>query len=95
MYDNDSHSRSEIKVEELRGKSDFDQCEAIADHFCKISNLYDHLRDEDIAIDSIKNTKPLPTLNPWQIHKMISETKTGAATLKGDFPIKLMKEFSP
>ena len=86
-------SESEINVAELDGIYDKLQAEIIADHYAQISNQYEPIKSEDFQeyLDQ-KQISPV-IIEPEKIVKIISKMNHKAATLDGDLPIKLIKEF--
>ena len=92
MYEDNKNPESETQIKELKGLSPQKQCEQIADHFAKISQLYTDLRPEHISFESAPQ-KQITPIEPWDVHRMISESKSGSSTVKGDVPIKIVKEF--
>ena len=85
---------SDIMVDEMIGLSDQEQAELIADHYSKISNLYDPVTNEDFPEYLKDNLAPAPYIEPRKVHSVIKTVNMKAATANGDIPIKLISEFS-
>ena len=87
-------AKSEVPiVQSLQGMSNQAQAEKIADQFGHISNLYDPLQTEDISLDEIVNEKPFPCMEPYFVHQKIKSMKNNTATVPGDIPIRVVKQF--
>ena len=52
-------------------------------------------KKEDTTYENIQNLQPIPEIQPWLVNLLISEAKCGSSTVKGDLPIKFIKEFGP
>ena len=90
MAGNDPNNQGSIMVDELIGLSDHDQAEVIADHYCKISNQYDPIDEEDF-IDYIENLDSSPPMiEPRKVDSIIKTMNKKAATVEGDIPMKLI-----
>ena len=59
MGGNDPNNQGSIIMVEQIGLSNHDQAEVITDHYCKISNQYDPIDEEDFK-DYIKNLDSSP-----------------------------------
>ena len=89
----DNYSESEINLAELDGIYDKLQAEIIADHYAQISNQYEPIKSEDFK-EYLDLSKISPVIiEPSKIVKIISKMNHKAATLDGDLPIKIIKEF--
>ena len=81
-------------VTELDGIYDELQAEIIADHYAGISNQFEPIQKEDFK-DFMDLSKFSPiTVEPEKIMKIIQHMNPKAATLDGDLPIRIIKEFS-
>ena len=85
----------QVYVESLSNLSTSTQAEKIADSFAKVSNEYLPLKSEDIDLNQAANVKPFPWITPSKIHQKIHKMKSKTATVIGDIPWKVIKEFSP
>ena len=85
----------QVYVESLSNLSTSTQAEKIADSFAKVSNEYLPLKSEDIDLNQAANVKPFPWITPSKIHQKIQKMKSKTATVIGDIPWKVIKEFSP
>ena len=84
-----------ISIPELEGLSAESQAEVIANHYEKISNSYEPLKDEDFSDYLEANCKsPPPTVEVENVVKKIKSMNKKAATLEGDLPMKLIAEFA-
>ena len=83
-----------VQVQELMNLPSSAQAEIIADHFAEISAQYQPLDASDITIPEQDFSKPLPLFEPFQIHTKISKMKKKSATIEGDIPWKILREFS-
>ena len=93
MSGQDNSRQDNILLDELSGYSDQIQADMIAEHYAKISNQYEQIREDDFSEYLSKQFCP-PTIEPWKVHKTIQSMNKKAATIKNDIPIKLIKEFS-
>ena len=87
-------SENVVNVAELDGIYDKLQSEIIADHYAQISNQFQPLQNQDFEkyLD-ISKISPV-SVEPDKIKKIIRKMNHKAATLEGDLPIKILKEFS-
>ena len=83
-----------ILVEELSGLPDQDQADRIAEYYAKISNEYKPLSDDDISADLYRTDIKPPQIEPYQMYQKIQKMSTRKANVKGDMPMKIIKEFS-
>ena len=92
--DKDKSNGDGINVAELDGIYDKLQGEIIADHYAQISNQFEPIKSEDFAeyLD-LSSFTPI-TVEPEKVKKIISKMNHKAATVDGDIPAKLIKEFS-
>ena len=86
-------SESEINVSELDGIYDKLQAEIIADHYAVISNQYEPIRNEDFEEYMDFSSITPVIVEPEKIKKIINKMNHKAATVEGDLPIRLIKEF--
>ena len=91
-YDSNSQG-NEIVVDELRGLDDTEQAEVIASHYCKISNEYDPINEEEFK-EFIDEKFKAPKVEPRKVHKIIQTMNKKSATVEGDIPMRLISEFS-
>ena len=73
-----------INIDEISHLSDQQQAEIIAEKFSSIQNEFEPIKSEDI------NIPPLKKSDTPQLAKL----KTNKATVPGDFPAKLIKQFA-
>ena len=83
----------QINIKEINHLSDQEQAERIADKFYSIPNEYEALKMEDIIIPPF-NAKDIPQFHLSQVWLHLTQLKTNKATVPGDFPAKLTKEFA-
>ena len=67
--------------------------EIIAEKFSSIQNQYDALKKEDIDIPQFSD-KDIPQFHPAQVWLLLAQLKTNKATVPGDFPATLIKQFA-
>ena len=84
----------QIFVDELAGLSAVQQAEEIAKHYAKISNEYKHLQNDDIPSHLYETCEKPPRIEQYEIHERIKKMSSKKSTVKDDFPMKLIKEFS-
>ena len=82
-----------IIISEINQKTDQEQVEAIADYFSSIPNEYEPLKNDDIKIPFFSPDQNLQ-FHPSQVWLHLSKIKTIKATVKGDLPAKLVKEYA-
>ena len=82
-----------VIISEINQKTDQEQVEAIADYFSSIPNEYEPLKKDDIKIPSFTPGQVLQ-VHPSQVWLHLSKIKTNKATVKGDLPAKLIKEYA-
>ena len=92
--DKDKIGQNEVNVSELDGINDKLQAEIIADHYAQISNQYEPIQDEDFKEYMNLSTFSPVIVEPEKVLTIISKLNHKAATLDGDLPVKLVKEFS-
>ena len=98
MSNYDQIKTEQIKMEEISHLSDIQQAEVIAENFAKISNQYESVNPSEIARHTTGARgyqKPMPKIEPYQVHEYLRKIKTNTATVKGDIPAILLKEFAP
>ena len=98
MSNYDQIKAEQVIVEEISNLSNLEQAEIIADNFSKISNQYDPIDPDKIArhtSSSKGNNKATPIFEPHEVYEYLKRIKTNTATIKGDIPAKIVKEFAP
>ena len=83
-----------IHVDELEGMSNQDQAEKIAHHYASVSNEYQALRKRDIPSELYYTEESPPVVEEYQIYDRIMKMSTRKATVPGDIPMSIIKEFS-
>ena len=81
-----------IAIEALEDLDNREQAEVIADHYSQIANEYDPIDKDDFP--NFKGPFLPPVIQPWKVHEVILSLNKKAATVPGDIPIKLLKNFS-
>ena len=89
----DQHKSEQLNVDQINHLSDQEQAEKIADAFSSIQNEYDPLQSEDITIPEFKESE-IPQFHPAQVWFALSRMETNKATVPGDFPAVLIKQFA-
>ena len=90
----DPTSDEKIFVQELMELPSVEQAEVIARKFAEISNLYEPLKTDDVEIPNLKNSRPAPIFEPFQIYEKIKKMKKKASTVMGDIPWRIILEYS-
>ena len=85
--------RCETNVAELDGIYDKLQGEIIADHYAQISNIYEPINREDFKEYLDLSSFTPVTVDPEKVCKVIQKMNRKAATVEGDLPAKIIKEF--
>ena len=89
----DQKSQGNIQVEALKGLSEKQSAQLIADHFAKISNQYAPI---DVAqLPSYLPAQEPPQVDEYQVYLKLKHQKKTKSTLPIDIPENLKKEFSP
>ena len=83
-----------IRVEEISDLPDQDQADKIAEYYAKVSNEYKPLENDDISPYLYKTDENPPHIEPYQMYQKIQKMSTRKATVKGDIPMKIIKEYS-
>ena len=89
----DQQKNQQVNVDQISHLSDQEQAEMIADAFCSIQNEYDPLQSEDINIPEFSESE-IPQFSPAQVWFVLSRIDTNKATVPGDFPAFLIKQFA-
>ena len=82
-----------VIIAEIFDKTDQEQAEKIAEYFSSIPNEYNAIKDGDIEIPPFTENQVIQ-FHPSQVWLQLSKIKTNKATVKGDLPAKLIKEFA-
>ena len=72
---------------------DQEQAEIIANKFSSIQNEYEPIKTGDIDVPPFSKDD-IPQFQPSQVWLLLSQIKTNKATVPGDFPARLMKQFA-
>ena len=89
---NDQMSQ-QLNIDEISHLPDQEQAEIIADKFSSIQNEYEELKAEDISIPEFSEND-VPQFLPAQVWFHLARIKTNKATVPGDFPARLIKQFA-
>ena len=87
------HKCLKVIIEELNHLSEPEQAEKIAEFFSSIPNEYEPLKTDDIKVPSFK-PEDVPQFHPSQVWLHLTKLRTNRATVKGDIPARLIKEFA-
>ena len=88
-------SGSITTVEELSGLEDDQQSEVIADHYAKVSSLYEPVRYEHFKeYLEEHSSQEAPNIGPYKIFKTIKKMNKNSAAVPGDLPMKLICRFA-
>ena len=83
----------QLNIDEISHLPDQEQAEIIADKFSSIQNEYEELKAEDISIPEFSEND-VPQFLPAQVWFHLARIKTNKATVPGDFPARLIKQFA-
>ena len=89
----DQLRNDQTNVEEISQLTDQQQAEKIAHQFASIQNEYKPLKTEDISVPPFVESD-IPQFHPGQVWFVLSRINTNKATVPGDFPAKLIKQFA-
>ena len=93
MTSYDQHRREQQIVSEINHLPNQQQAEIIATKFASIQNEYDALKTEDINVPHFEESD-IPYFHPAQVWFALSRLDTNKATVPGDFPATLIKQFA-
>ena len=82
-----------VQIEEINYLSDKEQAEKIAEYFSSIPNQYEPLKNSDVQIPFFTE-KDVPQFQASEVWLNLTKIKTKKATVPGDIPAKLIKEFA-
>ena len=85
--------KEEISVDEINHLNNQQQAEVIADQFCAIPNQYQSLKEDDVKIPTYSKSS-IPQFSPSLVWEKLAQIKVNKATVYGDFPAKLTKQFA-
>ena len=80
-------------VDEISHLSDQQQAESIADKFASIPNGYQPLKTEDVNVPHFEADE-IPHFHPSQVWFALSRLDTNKATVQGDVPARIVKQFA-
>ena len=89
----DQMKNEQLNVDELNHLPDQEQAEKIAEKFASIQNLYEPLKTGDISVPPFVDSD-IPQFQPAQVWFVLSRINTNKATVPGDFPARLIKQFA-
>ena len=89
----DQQQNKQVNVDEISHLEDQQQAEVIAEKFASIQNEYQPLKHDDVKIPEFKDDE-IPQFQPSQVWLLLTQIKTNKATVPGDFPALLMKQFA-
>ena len=90
---NDKQKSENVEVESLKHLTEFEQAEAIADKFAKVSQEYEPVKLSDIQIPLYEKSS-VPQFTPEQVKEKLQKLKTRKAVPPNDLPPTLLKEFA-
>ena len=82
-----------LNIDDIAHLSDQEQAEKIADVFSAIPNEYETLKSENISVPPFTESD-IPQFQPSKVWLLLCQLNTNKATVKGDFPAKLIKLFA-
>ena len=95
MSGQDIRNHEITSIDELDGMENSQQAEAIADHYSKVSNLYEPVRNEHFEEYLQKNsTEKPPNIGPYLVYRTIRKMNKNSATIPGDLPMKLISKYA-
>ena len=83
----------QINIDEISHLPDQEQAEIIADKFSSIQNEYEQLKTDEINVPDYSEND-IPQFHPAQVWFHLARIKTNKATVPGDFPARLIKQFA-
>ena len=89
----DQQKKEQQNVEEISHLPDEAQAEIIAEQFASIQNEYDSINKDDISVPHFDESQ-IPQFHPSQVWFALSRLDVNKATVPGDFPAKLSKQFA-
>ena len=89
----DQMKNDQPMVDEISHLSDQQQAERIAEQFASIQNEYESIQKDDISIPHYDETQ-VPQFSPSQVWFALSRQDASKATVPGDIPAKLNKQFA-
>ena len=95
MTGQDTRNQEITGIVELDGMENDQQMEAIADHYAKVSNLYEPVKNEHFVeyLQENRQEKP-PNIGPYLVYRSIKKMNKKSATLPGDLPMKLISKYA-
>ena len=90
-YDQQKHEQQ--NVDDISHLPDQQQAEIIAEKFASIQNEYQPLNSEDISVPTFEE-REIPRFHPSQVWFALSRLDLNKATVKGDLPARLIKQFA-
>ena len=89
----DQQKTEQTMVDEISHLSDQQQAELIAERFASIQNEYQSLKNEDIDVPHFEENE-VPQFHPSEVWFALSRIDAKKATVPGDFPARLIKQFA-
>jgi hypothetical protein len=89
----DQQKTEQTMVDEISHLSDQQQAELIAERFASIQNEYQSLKNEDIDVPHFEENE-MPQFHPSEVWFALSRIDAKKATVPGDFPARLIKQFA-
>ena len=89
----DQQKNEQQNVDDISHLPDQQQAEIIAEKFASIQNEYEALNTEDISVPHFED-KDIPQFHPSQVWFALSRLDVNKATVPGDLPAKLIKQFA-
>ena len=90
-----SHDKifQQITIDKISHLPDQEQAEIIADKLSSIQNEYEQLKTDEINVPDYSEND-IPQFHPAQVWFHLARIKTNKATVPGDFPARLIKQFA-
>ena len=82
-------------IAELSGLDSNEEMEVIADHYARVSNQYEPVKDDHFGeyLQEHRNKKP-PNVGPYRVFRTLKKMNRNAATVPGDLPMKIISIFA-
>ena len=95
MTGQDTRNQEITSITELEGLESSQQVEIIADHYSKVSNLYQPVKKEHFEeyLKQHSKEKP-PNIGPYKVYRTIKKMNKNSATIPGDLPMKIISKFA-
>ena len=82
-------------IAELSGLDGSQEMEVIADHYARVSNEYEPIKDDHFGEYSQQHQdKKPPNIGPYKVFRTLKKMNRNVATVPGDLPMKILSTFA-